>query len=61
MNEQTDILCKLSSTCAHCHTKFQMPYHYCCLHECGEHETCNSCKGGIYSYKFKILAFKIEE
>lgn len=37
--------------CKKCVVAYHMPYHFCCLYECGEHEFCRNCKGGIYYEK----------
>ena len=29
--------------CTACHLENKMPYPYCCLLECGEHEFCRTC------------------
>jgi hypothetical protein len=30
--------------CNKCQKEYSMPYIYCCLTECGEHEFCQNCK-----------------
>lgn len=35
-------------TCKECAQKYNFPFDYCCLAECGEHEFCRNCKCGIY-------------
>jgi hypothetical protein len=34
--------------CSACQAENEMPYKYCCLSECGEHEFCRGCGKGIY-------------
>lgn len=34
--------------CKKCSEKYQMPFRFCCLIECGEHEFCRGCDKGIY-------------
>lgn len=34
--------------CKECSKKYQLPFGYCCLIECGQHEFCRGCKKGIY-------------
>ena len=42
---------KCKYDCTTCTVVHRMPYHFCCLYECGEHEFCRNCKGGIYYEK----------
>lgn len=44
--------------CEKCIVAYHMPYHFCCLYECGEHGYCRNCKGGIYYEKGTIEARK---
>jgi len=30
--------------CAKCQKDHKMPYNFCCLPECGEHEFCRNCE-----------------
>lgn len=32
--------------CISCQEQYQMPYKYCCLDECGQHEFCKNCEKG---------------
>ena len=34
--------------CLECQIKHEMPYYFCCLDECGEHEFCKGCTSGVY-------------
>ena len=34
--------------CLECQIKHKMPYYFCCLDECGEHEFCRDCPSGVY-------------
>ena len=37
--------------CISCQKQYEMPYKFCCLEECGEHEFCRGCNKGIYQKK----------
>lgn len=37
-----------STQCYACQDEKSMPYVYCCLVECGEHEFCRGCDKGVY-------------
>lgn len=41
--------------CKKCHDKHSMPWDFCCLHGCGEHEFCRDCQHGIYDSNFESL------
>lgn len=54
--------CELFENCSICTDRYNMPYYFCCLEECGEHQWCKLCRernepGGIYSdaYKKEVL------
>lgn len=34
--------------CKNCSKKYQFPFSFCCLVECGEHEFCKGCDKGLY-------------
>lgn len=40
--------CQGVKDCKECGVVYNMPYVYCCLDECGEHEFCRRCNHGIY-------------
>lgn len=35
-------------TCTACQFSNRMPFWYCCLEECGNHDFCKDCDKGIY-------------
>lgn len=35
--------CTQLNNCEECNKLFNMPYRYCCLEECHEHEFCRNC------------------
>lgn len=37
-----------NEVCRECSKRYDMPYPYCCLDECGEHEFCRDCANGVY-------------
>lgn len=37
--------------CKSCQKQYEMPYEFCCLDECGEHEFCRNCNKGVYLNK----------
>lgn len=48
------------SSCKECGKQFHMPFDWCCLFECHEHEFCRNCDEGIYSEEFKKWIGKYE-
>lgn len=53
LNNTINCFCTLLNNCEECNKLFNMPYHYCCLKECREHEFCKNCNNGIYNENFK--------
>lgn len=47
------LFCELSENCNICMNRYNMPYYFCCLEECGEHEFCGNCTHEIYSQEEK--------
>ena len=43
-----------NEVCRECIERYDMPYPYCCLDECGEHEFCGDCGNGVYKQNLKI-------
>ena len=53
LNLAIECFCTQLNNCKSCGKSFKMPYSYCCLKECHEHEFCRNCNNGIYSKDFK--------
>ena len=53
LNFTINYFCTQLNNCKECSKLFNMPYRYCCLEECHEHEFCRNCNNGIHNDNFK--------
>ena len=53
LNFTIKYFCTQLNNCEECSKLFNMPYRYCCLEECHEHEFWRNCNNGIYNENFK--------
>ena len=56
-NRHTGFQPTLLNDCDICKEKYCMPYDFCCLHECREHEFCRNCTHGIHQNTEELKSY----